>query len=409
MLIRIAAIGFIFFCTALAWGILGGSIYSRTRSSSSDLHDKVASTWGSPQHQAAPSASYTQKIRQKTTTVVDGRKVEQEQEVATAIPLALESSRIDVALNLDRRQKGLLWYNTYRVNFAGAYRFRNQSAQEQLVRFTLPFPAEKAIYDGLHFSLDGQPLPVGNAKSSAQAEAPIAAGQAVLLQVSYKSRGLDAWGYDFGSDVAQVHDFTLLLRTNFKDIDFAENTLSPSSKRETENGWELHWTYQDLISGYQIAMLMPEPLQPGPLAGEISFFAPVSLFFFFFVLLILTTLRGIDLHPMNYFFLAAAFFAFHLLLAYLADHISIHLAFCMSSAVSVFLVVSYLRVVVGMRFAAVEAGLAQLVYLVLFSYAFFFKGYTGLAITAGAILTLFLTMQMTARVRWADVFARKPA
>ncbi len=122
-------------------------------------------------------------------------------------------------------------------------------------------------------------------------------------------------------------------------------------------------------------------------------------------MLIITTMRGIELHPMNYFFLAAAFFSFHLLVAYLVDHISIHAAFAISSAVSILLVVSYLRLVVGMRFAAVEAGLAQLIYLVLFSYAFFLEGFTGLAITIGSILTLFVVMQMTGRIRWADKFA----
>ena len=99
-------------------------------------------------------------------------------------------------------------------------------------------------------------------------------------------------------------------------------------------------------------------------------------------------------------FLATAFFAFHLLLAYLVDHISIHLAFVLCSIVSVFLVVSYLRLVVGMRFAAVEAGGAQLLYLVLFSYAFFFKGFTGLAITIASIGSLFVAMQATARIDW---------
>jgi len=108
---------------------------------------------------------------------------------------------------------------------------------------------------------------------------------------------------------------------------------------------------------------------------------------------------------MNYFFLACAFFAFHLLLAYLVDHISIHLAFVIASVTSVFLLVSYLRLVVGMRFAAVEAGLAQFVYLVLFSYAFFFTGFTGLAITIGAIITLFIAMQLTGRVNWSEKFA----
>jgi hypothetical protein len=59
-----------------------------------------------------------------------------------------------------------------------------------------------------------------------------------------------------------------------------------------------------------------------------------------------------------------------------------------------------------MRFAAVEAGLAQLIYLVLFSYAFFFKGFTGLAITIGSILTLFVAMQITGRLHWEKTFAK---
>jgi inner membrane protein involved in colicin E2 resistance len=123
---------------------------------------------------------------------------------------------------------------------------------------------------------------------------------------------------------------------------------------------------------------------------------------------IITTVRGIELHPMNYFFLAAAFFAFHLLLAYLVDHVDIHAAFVTASAVSVFLVVSYLRLVVGTQFAIREAALAQILFLVLFSYAFFFEGYTGLAITIGSIITLFVVMQMTGRIRWSEKFERVP-
>ena len=110
---------------------------------------------------------------------------------------------------------------------------------------------------------------------------------------------------------------------------------------------------------------------------------------------------------MNYFFLAASFFAFHLLLAYLVDHLSIHWSFLICSAVSVFLLVTYLRLVVNMRFALVEAGIAQLVFLVLFSYAFFFKGFTGLSITIGAILTLFFVMQTTAKIDWNSKFQTK--
>jgi hypothetical protein len=41
----------------------------------------------------------------------------------------------------------------------------------------------------------------------------------------------------------------------------------------------------------------------------------------------------------------------------------------------------------------------------MFSYAFFLKGFTGLAITIGSILTLFVVMQVTGRVKWAERFA----
>ena len=50
---------------------------------------------------------------------------------------------------------------------------------------------------------------------------------------------------------------------------------------------------------------------------------------------------------------------------------------------------------------------AQVVFLVLFSYSFFLKGYTGLTLTIGAVVTLFVLMQSTARVDWPTVFAKE--
>jgi inner membrane protein involved in colicin E2 resistance len=347
-------------------------------------------------------------VSKQEETIENGKKTVKtiQNEYSTALPL--EASKIDVDLNLEHRQKGLLWYSTYKVGFSGIYTFQNTSDKEQLVEFKLQFPTAQAIYDNLTFAVDGAPVPLSSEKSAAMSSVKIGAGKTAQLAVGYRSQGLNEWRYSFGNaEVSQVREFGLHMTTNFQDIDFPDNTLSPTEKKETKSGWDLTWNYKSLLSGYQIAMAMPEKLQPGPLAGKISFFAPVSLFFFFFLMLIITTMRGIDLHPMNYFFLAAAFFSFHLLLAYLVDHVSIHASFAISAAVSVFLVVSYLRLVVGIRFASREAALAQFIYLVMFSYAFFLKGFTGLAITIGSVLTLFVVMQVTGRIRWTDKFAVK--
>jgi len=401
---KLAAITFIFACTTLAWVILGTTLLSRTGSSNEQLDGHVASTWGSPQEQSPPSASYKEAHITASTTIEDGKTIVHNKTIESTVLLPLNSSRVQVNLHLDPRQKGLLWYSTYAVDFAGDYSFLNNTAQPQNVSFRLNFPAQKALYDGLTMELNGQVLPVSMDDQGICIQTTLAPNESSALHVAYHSQGLTSWRYKLADGVAQSRDFTLNMHTNFKDIDFADDTLSPTSKRPTPEGWDLAWSYANLVSGFQIGMTMPEKLQPGPLAGEISYAAPVSLFFFFFLMMLITTLRNIDLHAMNYFFLAAAFFAFHLLLAYLVDHVSIHVAMLIASVVSVGLVVSYLRLVVGIRFAAFEAGGAQLIYLVIFSYAFFWKGFTGLAITIISVITLFVAMQITGRIRWSEKF-----
>jgi inner membrane protein involved in colicin E2 resistance len=402
---RIAALVFIFVCTTVAWMILGTTIFSRTYSSNQQLEGRVTSTWGSPQEQSPPMAAYKKIQTTPVTELTAGKTITREERSERFFPLPLDASTVDVKLNLDHRQKGLLWYSTYAVVFSGDYKFRNDTAEPQMVNFHLSFPAQRAVYDGLVMEVDGRSLPITANDQGADVQAELQPGQTSLFHTAYRSQGLGSWTYKLGSGIAQVNRFLLTMHTNFKDIDFADDTLSPTAKQRTADGWQLTWQYSNLLSGFQIGMTMPEKLQPGPLAGQISYFAPVSLFFFFFLMFIIATLRNIDLHPLNYFFLACAFFAFHLLLAYLVDHISIHAAMIISSLVSIALVVSYLRLVVGMRFAALEAGTAQLIYLVLFSYAFFWKGFTGLAITIISIVTLFVVMQATGRIRWSERLA----
>ena len=409
MIKRIAAIFGIFVCTCVCWMILGTSIFYRTDNLGPVLSSRVGSTWGTEHGQKPPSVTYYTEETKTIEVEAKGKKVEKIQTFSIPHDIPPNSSKVNADFHLDYRQKGLLWFSTYKVAFGGTYTFQNLTGKDQNIRIELPLPAKQAVYDGLEIALDGSPLKIVIGGTQVSAGAYVPAGTTGTIKAGYKSQGLDTWSYQLsqGEGVARINDFHLALKTDFDGFDFPENTLSPTEKRKTADGWELIWDYQNLVSGFNVALKMPQKLQPGPLAGKISYFAPVSLFFFFFLIFILSTLRGIDLHPMNYFFLAAAFFAFHLLMAYLCDHISIHAAFLISSLVSVLLVVSYLRLVVNLRFAVVDAGLSQLIYLVLFSYAFFFEGFTGLAVTIGAILTLFVVMQMTGRIKWEERFGKE--
>lgn len=233
----------------------------------------------------------------------------------------------------------------------------------------------------------------------------VSPGQTISIKVSYQSRGLDEWRYMPAAGVVSLENFACRIRTSFGEIDYPAGTLSPSSRLDDGDGWVLGWSFSQVVTGRGVGVVMPSRLQPGELSTALSFPAPVSLFFFFLVLFALGTMKKIDLHPVNYLFLAGAFFAFHLLFAYSVDRLAIAEAFTLSSLVSVARVISDLRLAVGSRFAFVEAGIAQLVYLVGFSLAHFWEGYTGLTVTVLSIVTLGLLMQLTGRVSWTEAFS----
>ncbi len=385
---RLFAICLIFVLASIAWVVLAGSIQIRTQSSSDRLGDAVTGLWGSPQRQIAPSFSAKRE--------------------STSQPMDIAGSDIEARFVLDQRRKGLLWYSTYVVDFSALYRISNPGTTTADVTMRFAFPDPGGSYDGFSVKVDGVDAPVTYQDGAATARFAVLPGARAQVATGYRTNGLDSWAYAPSPEGAGViRDFTLSMQTDFAQIDYPPNGVSPTSRVRAGEGWTLTWDYTSIVSGREIGLLMPKPLNPGPLVGRITMFAPVSLLFFFAALILLTATRNVRLHPIHYGFLAAAFFAFDLLLAYLADQIDINIAFAVAAVTSVLLVVGYLLVVVGRNRALIEIAISQFVFLVLFSYSFFFEGFTGLAITLGAVLTLAVFMVKTAHVDWDEVFPKR--
>jgi hypothetical protein len=317
-------------------------------------------------------------------------------------------SDVHADIKLDQRRKGLLWYATYNVAFHGAYLVHNDGdAGTMTMRW--PLPMAGADYDGFLVLVDGREVTPTFSGGTATAKFGVSAGTTPRVEVAYRTQGMDRWSYAPSNDGANaVRDFSLVMTTDFSNVDFPDGAVSPAYKTPKGRGWELGWRYGSLVSGRPIALDMPKPLNPGPVAARISLFAPLSLLFFFASMVLLTTTRGVKLHPMNYAFLAAGFFAFHLLFAYLVDRVDINVAFAVSALASVALCVGYLSLTMKRGPALVEAAAGQFIFLVLFSYSFFFEGVTGLTITIGAIVTLAYFMMRTAHVDWDEAFQREP-
>jgi hypothetical protein len=412
-ILRLLGIGAVFVLTSIAWLVLGGVTESRTVTQRVRLDASINELWGRPQQQQAPSLRFrwrTEEVREETQTQDGKTKVVRTRAmVEHEKPVSAASSSVAAALDLDPRLKGLIWYALYDVRFDGRYRYVHDEAEHGALAIEFRFPDAAGIYDDFTLVVNGVERPEARRPSegAVRLEVPVAPGDTVEYAVGYRSRGLDAWVYQPGEGAASLRDFTMAITTDFDAIDFAPSTMSPSAKARVGDGWRLDWRFRQVVTGQGIGLSMPTRIQPGELASALSFSAPISLFFFFLVVFVLATLRGLEIHPVNYLFLGGAFFAFHLLFAYLVDHLAVVPAFAVASVVSIALVTSYLRLVVSSRFAFVEAALAQLLYLVGFSLAHFFDHFTGLTVTVLSIATLFLLMQLTGRLRWAEVFTSR--
>ena len=420
---RVAALIFIYMGCTAAWFILGSSVLYRTKFSDMDLERKVKRLWGGDHLQRAPKAFYTEKkSKQEEETKEDGTTTVKTTYYEEDVSIPLVKTDLDVKLFYEPRKKGLLWYSTYKVRLAARYTFRNTSETKQDVHFSFRFPSSDAQYDNFQLRGKGRDIKYDSKSGFVKFTKALDAGEEFEFALSYGSRGLGKWQYSFtptgqqnfyrdgshsatSDSVTEVQKFSLAMETDFDRIDFPEGSMSPQKKTQTDAGWKLEWKYKTLVTGLNIGMQLPGELNPGPLVSRITFFAPLSLLFFLFILFIVSVLKKVDLHPMHYFFLSASFFAFHLLFAYLVDHVEVHYAFAIAAVASILLVISYIRTVIGPRFAFVETGLLQLLYLVMFSYTHFFKGYTGLIVAVFSVVTLFFVMQLTAKVKWSEVFS----
>lgn len=409
--VRLLGIAAVFIMATLAWLALAGITQLRVGSQSEKLRSSVQSLWGNQQVQRAPVLTFHYETEETVERIETkhGVEVKVREQVLHKHerPVALSSSDIDVRIGSDLRRKGLTWYSLYDVQFQGGFSYLHQGPERGELEVLLAFPDPSALYDDFRFVIDGVDVAAGLDPTGDKLRARVAVepGQRVVIRAGYKSRGLDQWQYRPAEGVGRLENFALTLHTDFRDIDYPSGTLSPSARVAEGKGYRLAWKFKQIVTGNGIGMVTPSRIQPGELSAQLSLSAPVSLFFYFFVLFVLATLRNIELHPINYLLIAGAFFAFHLLFAYSVDHLPVEAAFALSSLVSVFLVVSYLRLVVSARFAYVEAGAAQLIYLVGFSLAHFWEGFTGLTATVLAIATLFLLMQLTGRVRWSDALS----
>src|SRR5579864_5848325 len=98
---RMVAIIFIFICSAIAWTILGSTIFVRTNTASNTLNGQVQSIWGAAQVQSPPTAAYTVSSRKAAGLTAGGAAVGSVEQKHADIQLPIQASLVNVDIAVD--------------------------------------------------------------------------------------------------------------------------------------------------------------------------------------------------------------------------------------------------------------------------------------------------------------------
>lgn len=423
---KIAALIVIFIGSSIAWVILGTSNWARTNDASSSLKSSMQSMYGDDLVINAPTLykrtpkgkdeivfkdnydddyQYEDDIKPMyTKETKDGENVVYVERYAK-----LESSEIKIDVKMDRRKKGYLWFPTFKSHFVGTYKFVvEQGITNEAYYLSTIFGSSDNIYTNVKINVNGRELD-DFLKLLTEKEIVVQPNDKgeFLLHIEYDATGMENLRYKMANGykgLTQVNNFNCEITTDFEDYDFPRTMLSPTTKKTIEGGALLSWNFSNTITGKDIGLIIPNKLNPGEITSRVSFFAPIPLLFFFIVLLMISIVTHQEIHAMHFFFLALAFFSFHLMFSYFSDQMHIYLSFAIAALVSLGLTVSYVMHFLSKKMAFLIIPLTQIVYLFVFSFSFFFDGITGLIVTICAVTTLFILMQLTAKQNWNRVF-----
>ena len=341
---RVFAIAFIWGVAAVGWMVLGGVTAMRKETQSTKLRDGVQNLWGSPQVQTAPALpvrvgdAVEPCTAPRSRTVCDPGQRDRHREAPEVVPARLDAHRRRPALRPAAQGPGLvLALRRASSTRATATCIASRPAGSMTVRFA--FPDKSAIYDDFRFVVNGKDYAGAldaERRQRHRARSRSSRADEVKIELGYKSRGLDSLALPPDPERRaaarlRAQHAHALPRHRLPGADaFA---LEPQG-----HGGRLGAALALRADRVGLRHRHARRRSASSRASSrraLAFSAPISLLFYFLVLFVLATLRGIDIHPINYFFLAGAFFAFHLLFAYSVDHLTVETAFALCSVVSI--------------------------------------------------------------------------
>ncbi|MBK8395693.1 MAG: inner membrane CreD family protein [Leptospiraceae bacterium] len=398
--ILIAVIWLLFSIASIA---VGFRIDSRHSESYSRSLKSVSEIWGGEINQLPPSLTYPTKITEEFQNEKTGETKERQRTINQS--LGFHSQNLNLKIHKTIRQKGLLIFPGYELEFAGTFLIKNTNPYTNTLYFHLNLPQFAGNISDIKVELDKKPYDLDtNLADGVDWSGALTSGEEHEIKIFYKARGTGSFNYSLANEKLEIKELVVNLETDFTDYTIPDLAMVPTSANEDAKEVKLNWTSKNLITGQNISLHFDIPGNYGKVASKLFFYSPLALFLFLTMILLFSVAKQISLHPMHYLFMIASFCIFYLLGSYLISYMSIIIGILISLIASTGIMVYYAKLINKGQFVVGLVSVSALIFQWFFSAAFFFPEHTGLLITIASILAFVGLLKATADVNWENKF-----
>lgn len=402
-ILKYILISFIWLLFSVASIAIGFRIDSRHSESYTRGLKSVSEIWGGEINQLPPTLTYPTKITEEYQNEKTGETKERIRTVNES--LGFQSQVINLKIQKTIRQKGLLIFPGYELDFVGSFIIKNTKSFSETLYFHLNLPQFAGNISDIKVELNGKPFERDtNLADGVDWSGNLASGEEQEIKIFYKARGTGGFNYSLANEKLEIKELVVNLDTDFTDYTIPDLAMVPTTANEAANQVKLNWNSKNLITGQNISLHFDIPGNYGKVASKLFFYSPLALLLFLTMLLLFTIAKQISLHPMHYLFFVASFCIFYLLGSYLISYMSILLGILASLLVSTGIMVYYAKLIQKGQFLVGLISVSSLIFQWFFSAAFFFPEHTGLLITVASIFAFIGLLKATADVDWENKF-----
>ncbi len=307
------------------------------------------------------------------------------------------SSKIDGELNMDYRRKGLTYFPTFISHITATYQLKNENEEPVETEFIFPLPTEESLVWNAKINVSGKEDNTQVNSQGLKWKGDIGPQEEKTVTIKYSARGLDRFSYALNKTNGP-QDLVMNLTINGADqIDFPQGALSLSNIIERDEGWDLTWEFDQVLSSPSITVKMFAKKNISEQIARLFWFVPVLLTGYLLSIKGLSNLRNQKLKPFDYILLAALYTVFYPFLAYLVsvfNQLTVFTGLGISLALITPIILYFQQHLFDLKFILTKGLLLQVFFGGLFPIALLIPELTGFMAIAGLIVMLAVVVQL---------------